>query len=123
MDLEQLQGIASAVLLVATIISTALVGVLFGSTKTLRETVTDRGVRIDDLEKEVARAEARATEAESESRLLKTMVTGKVELIALGDLLDEHHKQAITYWTRIGDRLEQVPEKIVEAIRREEKKP
>lgn len=122
MDLGQLQGIGSAVLLVATIISTAIVGVLFGTNKTLRETVGDRGTRIDDLENEGRRLKADLVEKTSETNILKSMVTGKVELIALGDLLDEHHKQAITYWTRIGDSIEQVPEKIVDAIRHEEGK-
>lgn len=127
----QLQSIAFAVMAVTTIIAAAIVGALVGTNKTLRETVSDRGVRIDDLEKEVARQtaarerevarEAAArVEAEAKSQVLASVVTGKVELIALGDLLDEHHRQALKQWSDLGADVRAVPEQVVEALKQEQ---
>lgn len=142
---EQLQGILSAVLLVSTIIAGSFAGAMAGTIKSLKESVEARGTRIADLEGEVAREKAdvaraelerdqglereRATrdrevaaeraarvKAESEAELLKTMVTGKVELVAIGDLLDHHHKEALSHWSGIDTHIQELPEKIVEAM-------
>lgn len=124
MDWGQVQPIASGVLLVATIISTAVVGVLFGTNKTLRETVGDRGVRIDDLEKNEVRLKSDLTDKTSEANVLKSMVTGKVELIALGDQLDEHHRVAVEQWGTIDGHILALPTAIADVLRdTQEKKP
>lgn len=130
MDWGQLQSIAFAVMAVTTIIAAAIVGALVGTNKTLRETVSDRGVRIEDLEKEVAREmSARATEvareaaarveAEAKSQVLASVVTGKVELVALGDLLDEHHREALKAWGLIGSDVKAIPERVAKVINQE----
>jgi hypothetical protein len=123
-----LQPIISGVLAVVSIVSAALVGVLVGTQKTLRDTVADRGVRIEDLEKEQARKdsehakelaarESELTEANSENRILKSMVTNKVEIVALTDLMDEHHRQATHTWASIDGHIEQIPTRIAAVLR------
>lgn len=119
MDWGQLQSIAFAVMAVTTIIAAAIVGALVGTNKTLRETVSDRGVRNDDLEKSEIRLKAELAEKASEANILKSMVTGKVELIALGDLLDEHHREALKAWGLIGADVRAMPTLVVEAMKQE----
>lgn len=98
MDWDLLGRIVTGVLSVTTIIATALVGVLFGSLKTLRDTANDLRSRVSDLEKERTEDRADLAEAHSENKLLKAMVTGKVEWVALTDQLEDHHRQAVTWW-------------------------
>jgi chromosome segregation ATPase len=97
-DWDLLGRIVTGVLSVTTIIATALVGVLFGSLKTLRDTANDLRSRVTDLEKERVEDRAEIAESQSENRLLKAMVTGKVEWVALTDQLEEHHRQAVSWW-------------------------
>lgn len=116
MDWDLVRSILTAVLATATIIATALVGVLFGSLKTLRDTSNDLRARVGDLEKERAEDKADLSESRSENAILKSMVTGKVEWIALTDQLEEHHRQALDWWRRADGRLEAIPEAIREAV-------
>lgn len=117
MDWDNFRSIVTGVLSVATIISTALVGVLFGSLKTLRDTANDLRNRVGDLEKERAEDKATIAEKDAESRILKSMVTGKVEWIALTDQLEEHHRQALSWWKHADGQLEAIPAALQEAVR------
>lgn len=128
MNLGDLQPIIMGVLAVVSIVASALVGVLTGSMKTLRETVGDRGIRISDLEGQVAREKteraetasrtaAELAEARSENRVLKSMVTNKVEIVALSDLLDEHHRLATIQWATIDDHVQEIPERLAAVFR------
>lgn len=119
MDFSGFQPILTGVLFVATTIATAVVGVLFGTNKTLRDTANDRGVRITDLEAQVIRTKADLAERNSEVSILKSMVTGKVELIALGDQLDEHHRQAVVHWTRLDSHVQELPGKLADVLRKD----
>lgn len=108
MDWDLLGRIVTGVLSVTTIIATALVGVLFGSLKTLRDTANDLRSRVADLEKERTEDRAEIAEAHSENKLLKAMVTGKVEWVALTDQLEEHHRQAVSWWGDTREVLQQI---------------
>lgn len=108
MDWDLLGRIVTGVLSVTTIIATALVGVLFGSLKTLRDTANDLRSRVSDLEKERTEDRAEIAEAQSENKLLKAMVTGKVEWVALTDQLEEHHRQAVAWWAKTEARLTEI---------------
>lgn len=117
MDWGSLQAIITGVLTVSTIIATALVGVLFGSLKTLRDTAGDLRNRVTDLEKERAEDKADLAEKDAENRILKTMVTGRVEWVALTDQLEEHHRQALAWWRKADDHIAAIPTAIAEAAR------
>lgn len=108
MDWDLLGRIVTGVLSVTTIIATALVGVLFGSLKTLRDTAADLRSRVGDLEKERGEDRAEIAEAHSENKLLKAMVTGKVEWVALTDQLEDHHRQAVLWWAETRGVLQQI---------------
>lgn len=98
MDWEATKSITLSVMTVATIIATAGVGLMLGSLKGLRDTAADLRGRVGDLEKERAEDKADNAELKAENKLLTGMVQGKVEWVALTDLLEEHHRQAIVKW-------------------------
>lgn len=116
-DWDLLGRIVTGVLSVTTIIATALVGVLFGSLKTLRDTAADLRSRVGDLEKERTEDKAAVAEKDAENKLLKSMITGRVEWVALTDQLEEHHRQALTWWKKADEHLSAIPAAIAEAVR------
>lgn len=105
MDWSLLRTIIVGVLSVTTIIATAGVGLMFGSLRTLRDTSNDLRARVSDLEKERAEDKAENAELAGENKLLKSMMTGKVEWVALTDQLEHHHKQALVWWEKADGRL------------------
>lgn len=122
-NLAPLGNIVVGVLSVFTIIATALVGILFGSLKTLRDTANDLRARVLDLEKERAEDKAKIAEEEAKSKILQSMVTGKVEWVALTDQLEEHHRQALGWWrtadtnfAAIPNSLAALPEAVHDAV-------
>jgi len=98
MDFDAVKSVILSVMTVATIIATAGVGLMFGSLRTLRDTANDLRSRVTDLEKERAEDKGANAELKAENKLLTSMVQGKVEWVALTDLLEEHHRQAIVKW-------------------------
>jgi regulator of replication initiation timing len=94
----QLGPILTAVLSVTAIIATALVGLMFGSLRTLRDTANDLRARVGDLEKERAEDKAENAELASENKWLRTTVTGKVEWTVVTDQIAEHHREARQHW-------------------------
>ena len=88
---------------VTTIAATAGLGLMFGSLRTLRDTANDLRLRVSDLEDERAKDRERNAELESENKVLKTMVTGKVEWIALTDQLEDHHRQTMIWWRQADE--------------------
>lgn len=111
-----LGDILVGVLAVFTIIATALVGILFGSLKTLRDTANDLRARVSDLEKERAEDKAKIAEEEAKSKILQSMVTGKVEWVALTDQLEEHHRQALGQWAKADNHLSAIPGAVHDAV-------
>ena len=116
MDLGSLQGILTGVLTVTTIIASALVGILFGSLKTLRDTAGDLRNRVTDLEKERTEDKAKIAEEEAKTKILQAMVTGKVEWVALTDQLEEHHRQALVWWAKADGHLQVIPTAVHDAV-------
>lgn len=139
MDLDQFQPIVSGVLLVVGIVAASFAGVQTGNNKTLRETVSDRGVRITDLEGEVARKDAahaeeiarkdadlarkdtELAEANNQIRFLNAMKTGRIELTALGDLMEDHHRQALIHWGQIDGHITELPAQLARVIKEEDR--
>lgn len=108
-----------AVLAVTTTITTALVGLQIGTVRTLRESNKDLRDRVADLEKErledkgeIVKRDGRLAEKDSEIKLLRAMVTGKVEWIAVTDQLEDHHREAISHWTSTEAQLDQILAKL-----------
>lgn len=102
-DWGLIRSIVLTVFGVTTVIATAGLGLMFGSLRTLRDTANDLRLRVGDLEKERAEDKAEKAELLTENRLLKTMVTGKVEWVALTDQLEDHHKQAVVWWRQADE--------------------
>lgn len=75
----------------------------------LREDNDDFRKRLDDSDKELAKAKARedaldlrCSALESENKLLKEMVTQRAQVVELTKKLDEHHEQAMDAWHDIA---------------------
>lgn len=90
------------------IIAAGVAMALFGTVRTLRESVADLRGRVDDLEKE--RDGLKAGLAEEKADHLNTrrdleavtkVVTGETHWVALETQLTEHHRQALSSWERI----------------------
>lgn len=72
----------------------------YGSNKVLRDTATDLRTRIEDLEKERDIVRAKADASAAELKVWQRAVTGEVQLSAILDLLGDHHREAVTEWTK-----------------------
>lgn len=116
MTWDSFQAILTGALAVATIIASALVGILFGSLKTLRDTANDLRNRVSDLEDERTRDKAEIAEEKAKSKILQSMVTGRVEWVALTDQLEEHHRQALTWWAKADGHLGDIPVAVHDAV-------
>ena len=104
-DWGLIRSIVMTVTTVTTVAATVGVGLMFGSLRTLRDTAGDLRNRVSDLEKERAEDKAEKAELETENRMLKTMVMGKVEWVALTDQLEAHHRETIVFWRKAEDQL------------------
>lgn len=109
------QDIVLAVMAIMVTITTALVGLQIGTVRTLRESNRDLRDRVADLEKErledraeIVERDGRIAEKDSEISLLRAMVTGKVEWIAVTDQLEGHSREALTHWKATEERLDEI---------------
>lgn len=97
-------------------ILTVIVGgaciLLFGITSTLRSSNGDLRDRVADLEASEARNEATITAQASEIAALQKVVTGEVQLAALADVLDAHHRETIVSNARIEKTTDKILEKV-----------
>lgn len=105
MDWQNVLGVAAFIIAVGAI---SLVGLM-------RERLANQGTAIDefrgrvgDLETERASLRAERSELQSEVRVLKALVTGKVEWGAISDQLEEHHRQALKQWAGMNTRLDTI---------------
>jgi hypothetical protein len=116
MDLVgSLQPILTGVLAVTTIVAAAFAGLMIGTQRTLRDSNTDLRARVTDLEQErserdakIAAIELIVTEREAENKLLSSMVQGRVDWTAIGDQLEEHHRQALLWWSKTEQHLSSI---------------
>lgn len=111
-DLELLSKIVTGILAVSTFVAIALVGLMVGTIRTLRDSNADLRLRGEDLEKarderdkELAALELKIVDKAAENRLLSSMVQGRVDWTAISDQLEHHHTQAVAYWEKTGDDL------------------
>lgn len=116
------QTVVLAVLAITTTITTALVGLQIGTVRTLRDSNSDLRDRVTDLEKErmedkaeIVKRDGQIAEKESENSLLRAMVTGKVEWIAVTDQLESHHREALGHWQATEDKLGEILKTLREA--------
>lgn len=112
MDWELIKSVATGVFAVVVVIGGGVLGLVYSNQKTLRSSNQDLRDRVDDLEKEraddkleIAGLSSKVNERDGEIGLLKSMVTGKVEWVAISDQLEEHHRQALAYWRTADERM------------------
>jgi hypothetical protein len=122
-DWGTVQTVILGVLAVITTITTALVGIQIGTVRTLRESNNDLRARVGDLETErlndkakIVERDGKISERDSEIALLKAMVTGKVEWIAVTDQLENHHREALEWWEKADGHLSAIPEALRAAV-------
>lgn len=85
---------------ILTIVAGGVAILAYGSNKVLRDTATDLRTRIEDLEKERDVVRAKADSASAELKVWQKAVTGEVQLAAILDLLGDHHREAVSEWTK-----------------------
>ena len=95
MDWQSFLGTAATIVALG---SFAGLGLMRGTLSGLRDSNADLRARVGDLEKDRVEKTAELAEVRSENRLLKAMVTGKVDWTAISDQLEEHHRQAVKHW-------------------------
>lgn len=105
MDWQNVLGIAAIIIAVGSI---SLVGLM-------RERLANQGAALDefrdrvgDLERERVSLRSEVSEVQSENKVLKAMVTGKVEWTAISDQLEDHHRQALQQWAGMNQRLDMI---------------
>lgn len=85
---------------------------LYGVTSTLRTSNGDLRDRVADLEAAEIRNEAKIKEQAAEISALQKVVTGEVQLAALADVLDAHHKETVVATARIEKSVDTILEKV-----------
>lgn len=83
---------------------------LFSVTTTLRASNTDLRERVKELEDKDRRNEVTITDLRAQAEALGKVVTGEAHLVAIGDLLTEHHTEAKDAWAHMGSTLTHVDE-------------
>lgn len=104
----ELQNLLSTALAIVSIATLAGLGLMRGTVSGLREQNGDLKERVAYLEKGRAEDHAHIAENAAENKMLKTMMTGKVEWVALTDQLEEHHRQALAWWLKTGQVLDDI---------------
>ena len=110
------QTVVLMVLAGVTTITTALVGIQIGTVRTLRDSNNDLRARVVDLERERTEDKAAIVERDAENSLLRAMVTGKVDWVALTDLLEHHHREALDWWKKADERWATLPAEIRQVV-------
>lgn len=98
-NLSDILSLALAIVAVSTL---AGYGLLRGSVQNLREQLKDEREARSSLSARHDALRTEATDLRGKVKVLESIVTGEVHWVALGDKLDEHHKEATEYWTKAG---------------------
>lgn len=104
--------VISVIFPVLTVIIGGACILLFSVTTTLRASNSDLTARVDFLEKERDRLElekrtdretfdAKLVASAGELEALRKVVTGEAHLVAISDLLTEHHSEALAQWANV----------------------
>lgn len=89
MDWQNVLGVAATIFALA---SAAGLGLMRGTLGNLRSSNEDLRNRVTDLERDRADDRAKLAEVESENKVLKAMVTGKVEWTAISNQIEDVHR-------------------------------
>jgi hypothetical protein len=108
-------------------ITIAAFGALFlvyGTTKTLRDTNADLRAQHEDdkarlQERDSEIAKMRQSQAEMEGRIgvLESLVTGAVNWTAISDQLEVHHREALSHWRKALEQWSRDEHLLVEILR------
>lgn len=108
-------------------ITIAAFGALFlvyGTTKTLRDTNADLRAqheddkaRLQERDAEIARMKQATAELEGRIGVLESLVTGAVNWTAISDQLETHHREALVHWNKALDQWSRDEHLLVEILR------
>ena len=113
--MEQWAAVLIPILGVTTVIGTVLAALVYGGLRTLRSTNSDLRDRVGDLEKgreadrtTIAEQATHIAQQDTEIEALKSLVTGRVEWVAVSDLLEQHHTEANGHWSTTETYLDRI---------------
>ena len=113
--MDQWLAILTPIFGVVAAIASTLAAITYSVTRTLREANNDLRARVsdykaaqeDDAEK-IAEQAIQIAQCGTEIETLKALVTGRVEWVAVSDLLEQHHSEANTHWTTTEGYLDRI---------------
>lgn len=98
--------IVGVVFPILTIIIGGACALLLSVTTTLRASNGDLRDRVTDLEREQAVDKTLIASQQSDLDALRRVVTGEVQLAAITDLLEHHHRAATTAWHAVEGKID-----------------
>jgi hypothetical protein len=104
--------VLSTSLTITSVGSLAGVGLMTGTLKNLRARLSDYDKEVE--EKDRRNADDRAELAQVKTRLdaLQRVVTGEAHWVKLGQVLDQHHEQAVQHWATDEQLLQQILDRL-----------
>lgn len=104
-----LGSIVGVIFPLLTILAVGGCALLYGVTTTLRQSNGDLRDRVKDLEAEnetkdhkITALEEQVSAHQGELAALSKVITGEVHLVAITDLLTQHHDEAIKQWASVN---------------------
>ena len=102
----------NAALAIVSIATLAGLGLLRGTVTNLREQLNDERAHSKALKERRDEDALKIQTLEADFAALQRVVTGEVHWVALGDLLNRHHEQAMEYWDKFESTLEEILEEL-----------
>jgi chromosome segregation ATPase len=108
-DLGRLLNIALAVVAIATL---GGFGYVRGRIGDLRDQLKDAREEIADKDRRLTKVTTEAQQLRTDLDALSRVVTGEAHWTAIGDKLDEHHRDAEGHWTDEKTLLEEIRDRL-----------
>lgn len=108
-SLGALPGVVTAVMFIVTVAAGAYAALNREQMKTLRDNNKDLTDRVVILEADRTQLREQVTGLQHENVAIAKVVTGEAHLVAIDDMVREHHKAAEDWWESTAATLDPIP--------------